>query len=192
MAATLRVTGSLTIRAPGGMMTDACPPKVSGVPVPVIPLAPELSSVRSAPRPMVSGSRPNSLVRMTRTEPPPSEMWTISRRVVPVVPSAPNFAVGIAGCNGRGRPGSHPVVGGVAAVAGIVVKQWRKKNARVGRRDRSRCLVMTVLNAIWVTAPCYRCFAAAGSITYSGEGCWSELGYLAAKRTAWQCARRLK
>ncbi len=37
---------------------------------------------------MVRGSTPNSLVRTTRTAGPPMEMWTISRRVTPVVSSA--------------------------------------------------------------------------------------------------------
>jgi len=104
--------------------------------------------------------------------PPPSEMWTISRRVVPVVLSAPNFAVGLLAATGE--VDQVPTQwSGEAAVAGIVVKQWRQKSARAGRRDLSRGLVMTVLNAIWVTAPWYRCFVAAGSITYSGEGCLS-------------------
>ncbi len=63
----LRATGSLTTRAPGGMVMEGCPPKVSAVAVPgVMALVPELRAIWAAP--MVRGSRPNSLVRMTRTD----------------------------------------------------------------------------------------------------------------------------
>ena len=58
---------------------------------------------------MVRGSRPNSLVRMTRTEWPPREMWTISRKVVSS--RAPNLPSGLGSGDGRGGPGADPVVG---------------------------------------------------------------------------------
>ena len=72
---------------------DDLPLKVRAVAVPgVMAEVPELRAICAAP--MVRGSRPNSLVRMTRTEGPPMEMWTISRRVVPSVPGAPNLPSG--------------------------------------------------------------------------------------------------
>jgi len=72
---------------------DGFPLKVSGTAlVGVMAEASVLRAIWAAPT--VRGSRPNSLVKMTRTVGPPMEMWTISRRVVPSVPGAPNFPVG--------------------------------------------------------------------------------------------------
>jgi len=56
--ATLRAAGSLTARAPGGMMMEGFPPKVSAVAVSgVMALVPELRAICAAPT--VRGSRPN-------------------------------------------------------------------------------------------------------------------------------------
>jgi hypothetical protein len=85
LGATLSGAASLTMRAPGGMTTEARPPKVRGVGE-VMALPSPRRAMEAAS--MVRGSTPNSLVRTTRTAGPPMEMWTISRRVTPVVSSA--------------------------------------------------------------------------------------------------------
>src|ERR1035437_3351116 len=82
---TLTVAGSLTISAPGGMVTMVRPLKVRPAEeTRLMVLPPWLTPTLAAP--MRSGSEPNSLVKWTRTWGPPMEMWTISRTVVSAVP----------------------------------------------------------------------------------------------------------
>ena len=144
------MTGSLTMRAPGGMTIDGAPPNVSGFALPaVMSPAPELRAIWAAP--MVRGSRPNSLVKTKRTEGPPMEMWTISRRVVPSVPGAPNLAPGFLAAMGDvAQVPTHRSVD-VAAAA-----RFGFKVQTVSRESRIRglfpeFLVMTVCTSIGST-----------------------------------------
>jgi hypothetical protein len=123
------------------MMMEVCPPKVSGIALAVVmPLAPELRAICAAP--MVSGSRPNSLVRVTRTEEPPRETWTISRRVVPSVPGAPNLAPGLFAAMGEAAQVPTQWSGWVAAEAMLVMAQ---QNRSASRGSVVVLQVMTVL-----------------------------------------------
>ena len=84
-AGSVTVAGSLTTSAPGGMTTEVRPPKVrSAAETRLMVLPPWLTATCAAP--MVSGSEPNSLVKMTRTCGPPRETCTISRTVVSATP----------------------------------------------------------------------------------------------------------
>ena len=79
------MAGSLTTSAPGGMMTEVRPPNVRpAAETRLMELPPWLMATCAAP--MVSGSVPNSLVKMTRSSGPPMETCTISRRVVSAAP----------------------------------------------------------------------------------------------------------
>ena len=165
--ATFRATGSLMMSAPGGMTMEGLPLKVRAVELAaVMSLVPALRAIWAAP--MVRGSTPNSLVRMTRIEGPPMEMWTISRRVVPSVPGAPNLPSGFLAAIGEAaQVPTQWSAGGVA----FVTRQQRRSR---GRRERARYFVdMTILNANWIEVPSYRCFVEARALTYSGGGRWS-------------------
>src|SRR4051794_19552201 len=138
--ATLRAVGSLTTRAPGGMVIEGLPLKVSAVAVAgVMAEVPELRAIWAAP--MVRGSRPNSLVRMTRTEGPPMEMWTISRRVVPSVPGAPNLPSGFLAAMGEAAQVPTQWSAGDAALAQIGVRHERESR----RRRESGALVRMIV-----------------------------------------------
>jgi hypothetical protein len=108
-------------------------------------LAPELRAICAAPT--VSGSRPNSLVSTTRTEGPPMEIWTISRRVVPSVPGAPNLALGFLAAMGDAAQVPTQWSEGVAAVTEIGLKQQRASRGS-RREDLLELMVMGAFFAI--------------------------------------------
>src|SRR5207302_10499288 len=116
-------------------------------------------------------SRPNSFVRITRTEGPPMEMWTISRRVVPSVPGTPNLPSGFLAA--MGDVAQVPTQwSGDAAIALSGLRTQRESR----RRNEILALIdMTILglNLIGSTGPSYRCFVEERGLTYSGEGRWS-------------------
>jgi hypothetical protein len=157
--ATLKETGSLTMRAPGGMMTKSFPAKVMGAAVPgVMALAPALRAIWAAP--IVSGSRPNSLVRTIRMDGPPMEMWTISRRVVPSVPGAPNVPAGFFAAMGEVAQVPTQWSGDVAAVAGFGMQQ--RPSRQSGRKgDVLVFAVISFLRLIGFDALSYLCFSGA-------------------------------
>src|SRR5512142_195134 len=69
--ASLRSTGSLTTGAPGGMVTEGAPPKVSALSVPGT-MAPSAAPMARCTAPRVTGAFPYSLERTTRTLLPPT------------------------------------------------------------------------------------------------------------------------
>jgi hypothetical protein len=79
-AGTGNATGSLSAGAPGGMVIEACPPKVRGRSVPATVCA---AAARRATRasPIASGSVPYSLDSRTRSDRPATLVWTIWRSV---------------------------------------------------------------------------------------------------------------
>ena len=80
-AGRVRLAGSLTAMAPGGMVMEGWPEKVRAL-AEARRISEEDGLLRAmCAAAMVSGSVPNSFERTMRTREPPSETWTIWRRV---------------------------------------------------------------------------------------------------------------
>src|SRR6202035_201688 len=91
-----------------------------------------------------------SFVRITRTEGPPIEIWTISRSVVPSVPGAPNLPSGFLAAMGDAAQVPPQWPEGVAAVAMFVLKQQKVSTGSRRRENLLNFVIMTVLIAILV------------------------------------------
>ncbi len=150
-AGSLRLTGSLTARAPGGMVTEGRPPKVRAL---AEARSISLPVVRSAMLPalMVRGSRPNSLERMMRTREPPRETWTISRKVVS---AAPNLALGLGSATGEVAQVPTQWSGGAAAAAFSLMLERQKSARAMSGRVLTRWF-MTVLGSMGFAGLSYR------------------------------------